>query len=182
MTCGYVENAQVSALIYQCQFFDNPGYSTYKEAITDLALDLYAKFYEDFLSAYQNRYSSNDKCCRDVLIADKDAHYCPKCGKRITDKEFNYEEFQSYIVNLHGSTCESYGDAEDAGDRVLTWWPFWINDFIGAPKEEVIHLQEYAELILLAALLDAKPELKNKDSENYMNDYGCEKWEQYKNK
>jgi len=35
MTTGYAESASTSCLIYQCGFFGNPGYSTYKEAITE---------------------------------------------------------------------------------------------------------------------------------------------------
>lgn len=161
MTCGYVENAMTSALIYQCQFFGNPGYSTYKEAITDLALDLYSKYYDDHLSIYENRYSRSVKdCCRQTLINNKEAKFCSDCGSQISDKDFDPEDFMEYITSLHSSTCDSYGDAEYAGGRHLKWWPYWNEDFIGAPKEDIIYIGENAELVLLDALLDAKPELR----------------------
>lgn len=180
MTCGYVENACTSVLIYQCQFFGNPGYTSCKEAITDLALDLYSKFYDDHLSIYENRYSKSVKeCCREALISNKEAKYCSKCGHQISDKSFDPEEFMEYVCSLHSSTCDSYGDAEYAGGRHLKWWPYWTEEFIGAPKEDIIYIGENAEVVLLEALLDEKPEiLIEKD---YLPSYTGD-WEEFKNK
>lgn len=178
MICGYVESSMTSNLIYQCGFFGNPGYTSRKEAITDLALDLYAKFYDDHLSIYENRYGRDvKKCCRESLIANKEAKFCSDCGSQIKDKAFDYEQFMEYVIGLHNTTCDSYGDAEWAGGRDLTWWPYWIGDFIGAPKEDVILIAECAEVVLLAALLDAKPELKNEEDEI---PFGSDDWERFK--
>jgi hypothetical protein len=164
MHTGYMENASTGCLIYQCGFFGHPGYSTYKEAITELALDMYAKFYDEHLSAYENRYGRDvNECCRETLIANKEAKFCFTCGKQIVDKQFDAEQFMRYICKLVGSTYDSYGDAEDTSTRKLAWWPYWIGDFIGAPKEEVIFMAENAEETLLCALLEAKPELKVED-------------------
>jgi hypothetical protein len=166
--CGYAESNTTSALIYQCEFFGNPGYTSYKTAITDLALDLYAKFYDGYLSVYENRYSKQVKdCCRKVLTADKNAKFCSECGKQIADKQFDHEEFMDYIRGLHSSTCDSYGEAEYVAGRHLTWWPFGSGNFIGAPKEEVIYIAEYAEVVLLSALFDAKPELRTGDDDDF---------------
>lgn len=181
MTCGYVENASTSVLIYQCGFSGKSGYSSYREAITDLALDLYSKFYDEHLSIYENRYSRSVKdCCRKVLIDNKEAKYCSECGSQISDKKFLYDEFKEYVSNLHCTTCDSYGDAEYAAGRNLIWWPYWTNDFIGAPKEEVIYIAESAEQVLLDALLDAKPELKDPDEDTYESDFPSD-WERFKN-
>ena len=178
MIPGYVESASTSCLIYQCGFFGNPGYASYKEAITDLALDLYAKFYDDCLSCYQNRYGSDLKrCCQKSLIDNKKAQFCSTCGCKLLDKKFDYAEFQHYVCNLTRTTCDSYGDAEETSTRNLTWWPYWITDFIGTPKEEVICLSEQAQLILLAALLEAKPELQDALDET---DFSFCEWDKLK--
>ena len=177
MNTGYVESSSTACLIYQCEFFGHPGYSSYKEAITDLALDLFAKYYDDCLSSYEHRYSKDVKeCCRKSLVADKTAKFCSDCGGQISDKEFGSEDFKRYVCELVGSTCDSYGDAEYAAGRTFTWWP-WSNDFIGAPKEEVIHITDQAEVVLLAALLEAKPELKDTDD----TDFSFCGWDEFKN-
>lgn len=113
MRCGYVENCAASCLIYQCEFFGNTGYESIKAAITDLAIDLYNKYYDEVLS--------------------------------VEGKPFEAEEFMESIVALHGTTTDLYGDAE---------------------------------VVLLAALLEAKPEL---DSGNESEDYSSSQWEQFKN-
>lgn len=178
MTCGYVESAMTSTLIYQCQFFGHPGYTSRKEAVTNLALDLYAKYYDEHLSIYERRYSRGVKeCCRESLIANKEAKFCPACGSQIKDKDFHYDNFMEYVTGLHSTTTDSYGDAEYASGRNLTWWPYWNNDFIGAPKEDVILIGENAEVVLLVALLEAKPELKNEEDEI---PYGEDDWEKLK--
>ena len=179
MTTGYVENASTAFLAYQCEFFGNSGYDNYKDAITDLALDMYAKFYDEHLSTYQNRYSSEVRdCCRNSLIANKDAEFCSKCGDRIVNKKFDADAFMEHISNLMGSTCDSYGNAEQTSTRDMTWWPYGSN-FIGAPKEDIIHLAENGEVILLLALLDAKPELRS-DQDDETLEITFEHWEKFK--
>jgi hypothetical protein len=179
MHCGYVESSATSALIYQCEFFGNPGYTSYKEAITDLALDLYAKFYDDYLSVYENRYRKEVKeCCRKALIANKEAKFCSECGGQIVDKKFNCDQFMEYVSNLHASTCDSYGEAEWTTTREMTWWPWWSEEFIGAPKEDIIYIGESAESVLLMALLEAKPELQNHEDPR---SYDGNDWDSFKN-
>jgi hypothetical protein len=181
MSCGYVENATTSVLIYQCEFFGNPGYTSYKEAITDLALDMYGKFHDDYLSTYENRYSKDVKrCCCATLIANKEAKFCSECGSQIVDKEFHYDQFMEYVSSLHSSTCDSYGEAEWTNGGELHWWPWGTDRFIGAPKEDVIYIAENAEVILLSALLDAKPELRNEKYELAFSDRNWD-WDHFKN-
>jgi hypothetical protein len=182
MTTGYVENASTAVLIYQCRFFGRGGFSSYKEAITELATDMYGKFYDDHLSIYENRYGRDvKKCCREVLIADKNAKFCSTCGSQISDKEFDAQEFMEYVCGLMNTTCDSYGEAEWTSQKEhMAWWPYWVGEFIGAPKEEVIYMAENAEVTLLAALLEAKPELKN-DSADDVNETHWGDWDDFRN-
>lgn len=179
MTPGYVESACTAYLIYECAFFGHPGYTSYKEAITNLALDLYAKYYDDHLSVYENRYNGDVKdCCRKSLIADKTAMFCAVCGHRLADKKFDYEGFKDYVYNLTNTNCDTYGEAEGTATRQMTWWPWASGDFIGTPREEVIYIAEMAEQVLLAALLEAKPELVDPED---MTDFSYCEWEKFKN-
>jgi hypothetical protein len=130
---------------------------------------------------YENRYGKDVKeCCRKVLIADKHAKFCSACGKQIADKKFRYEDFKDYVCKLPGSTCDSYGEAEGTADRPnFAWWPWWIGDFVGTPKEEVIVIPEQGEVVLLAALLEAKPELRDETDDE--TDFGLCDWDEFKN-
>lgn len=180
MGAGFAESATAGVLVYSCEYFGNPGYATMKEAITDLALDLYSKYYDDVLSVYQRRYSGGLKdCCLKTIVGSKTAKFCSECGGKITDKKFDTEEFESYIQDLSTSTIDSYGDAENTSTRDLTWWPYDVADLIGAPKEEVIYIAEHAQAILCAALLDAKPELRPEYWDD--DDFSIEDWKLFKN-
>lgn len=162
MSCGYVESNRTSWLIYQCNFFGDEGFDTAKEAVTELALDLYAKFHDEYLSVYQNRYSDSVKeCCRKALIANHQAKFCSECGCQLLDEKFNPDEFMEYVTGLHDTTCDSYGDAEGTSTRSpLAWYPWWSHEFLGAKKKEIVFIPESAEHVILCALLEAKPELK----------------------
>lgn len=169
----------VAPLIYQCQFFGNPGYTSMKEAITELALDMYAKFQGDVLSAYQRRHSSEmGECCRETLMIQPRANFCTSCGCVIADREFRYYEFTDYVSHLHTATTDSYGESERAVDRSFAWYPFWTQDFIGAPKEDVIFIAEDAQDVLVNALLEAKPELR--DPQQDRNFVESIDWKQFK--
>lgn len=164
MHCGYVESNSVSLLVYQCGFCGIRGYETMHEAVTDLALDLYEKYYVDQLSIYENRYTKKLlKCCRVELVKNPEVNFCSKCGKELQDAKFNSDDFTEYVRDLHGATADGYGEAEATPRRQFHWWPFWTRDFIGAPKEEIIYIPENAEYVVLGALLDAKPELRTND-------------------
>jgi len=189
MSCGHVESNSTSWLMYGIQGIDRGGFETMEEGIKELALDLYAKFYDDHLSIYEKRYGRDvDKCCRDnmkVVCEDGTKHTpgtvytCPTCGKDKKDEAFDPEEFRQYICSLHGSTCDDYGDVEYTRTRNhLSWWPYpTVKQFRDAPKDSVIWIGENAEHVLLSALYDAKPELKQLSD---YQDYSEEDWEKLK--
>jgi hypothetical protein len=160
MSCGYVESNYTSNLIYGTHFHGHKGFDTGEEAVKELALDLYAKFFDEYLSTYNNRYGSDyKKCCRDVLDKDKAAKFCSACGTRLEDQQFDGDRFMDFICNLHGSTCDSYGESEYANDRHFIWWPWGLNKFLDADRKSILAIPEQAEGILLDALQEAKPEL-----------------------
>jgi hypothetical protein len=179
MACGYAESNMTSWLVYSTQFFGIEGFETMEEAIKELALDLYAKYYDDVLSIYEKRYSKDvSECCRQALIKDKEANFCSVCGKPIENAEFSPIEFREYIKRLHASTCNDYGDAESCASRFqLSWWPWSLRELQDAEKDEIIWIAESAELVLLDALYDAKPELA-KFAE--LDDEFDSDWEQFK--
>ena len=156
MHCGYVESRQVSLLIYSIN--GHPGFNNMAEAITELALDMYSKYYEEYLSIYNRRYDLG-KCCTDSLIKDNNSKFCSSCGSVIKNYLFDEEEFVRTIKELHGADSDSYGESERANNRELIWNPFWNKHFLGAPKDSIIYIGENAEYILLEALAEAKPEL-----------------------
>ena len=122
---------------------------------------------------------SQRKCPSCGAMQQAKSKFCSECGSQIKDKNFVYEDFMEYVSGLHCTTCDSYGDAEYAADRNLTWWPYWIEDFIGTPKEEVICILENAEVVILEALLEAKPELRSEDEDDDLSYAGD--WEKFKN-
>lgn len=48
MHLGYAESSTVTPFIFQCRFHGHAGYETHKEAITELALDMYHKYMDCF--------------------------------------------------------------------------------------------------------------------------------------
>lgn len=169
MHCGYVESCQVSALIFSCEPLGRSGFSSYKEAITELALDMYAKFTE--------YHKPQDACCKETKKLQPNAKFCSSC-RRDLNTNFDWEEFEDYIRNCHSLNTDEWGSSEWAKDRDLVWWPFWTQDFIGTPKEDVLCIPENAEIILSLALAEAKPDLNNP---GLYNSYVKSVWEKYKN-
>lgn len=177
MHCGYVESCKTSLLVYNCGYTGHRGFKTMKEAITELALDMYSKYYQECLSIYEHRYTGGlENCCRDALVAKHDANFCSTCGKAIKDFAFEAEGFTNFIRELHDTDCDSYGEADHTHDRQLIWYPFWTDAFIGASKKSIIYIAENAESILLHALFDAKPELRAPEYSK-----AFPEWEKFKN-
>ena len=87
MSCGFAEEAKTSWLIYQCDFSGHPGFPTDKEAITELALDLYYKFLGDKVQD-----PGLKTCCIASKTFNSQAKYCSNCGKSLADKIFEWYE------------------------------------------------------------------------------------------
>lgn len=173
MSCGYVESNYTSNLIYGT----HKDFETGEEAVKELALDLYAKFYDERLSTYTERHNFK-KCCRDVLNKDKAARFCSSCGTRLEDKQFDCDDFMDFISNLHGSTCDSYGESEFANDRHFVWWPWTpMKKFLEAKRDSILCIPEHAEVVILNALHEVKPELF---SDQFDDRYAEKSWEELK--
>jgi len=169
--CGYVESSMTSTLVYGTPFLGGTKFATRGEAITELALDLYAKYTTD--RAYINKLRTLKKCCDAAKNAKH--KYCPKCGTSLGNTpDFDANDFLEFVVNLHNTDCNDYGEAESFSDRDATFWPWSFSEFLEADKSEVVYVAENAEHVLLAALCDAKPELREFVEE----DYGARDWEE----
>lgn len=131
-----------------------------KRPLQNLLLIYIVRFYDDNLDLNTLKYTEFKQCCRDNLHANNETKFCSDCGKYLQDKEFSGEEFMHYVSGLHGTTTDNYDSAEYARTRNLAWWPFWQSNIFAAPKDDVLILLENAEETLLAALLEAMPELQ----------------------
>jgi len=171
--CGYVESSMTSTLVYGTPFLGGTKFATRGEAITELALDLYAKFESD--REYVDSLRKKTACCDD---AQKQGHtFYSKCGRKVQAEGFDYVGFLEFIDGLHNVDCDGYGEAESFGERDAVFWPWSFSEFLEADKSEVVYIAENAEHVLLAALCDAKPELREFVEE----DYGARDWkEQFK--
>lgn len=169
MCSGYVEEATVSWLIYDCLFHDHPGFDNMGDAIKELALDLYSKYCDDNKNLLQ--------CC----LQAKGANYCPKCGTFLDYQNNITDCFPQYVKELHFKTTDSYGAAEDTSDRIFVWWPYGMNEFVKAKKSSIIWIPECAEQVLLCALSEANPELNIGQGMHSTYSIGSGYWEQFKN-
>ncbi len=156
-SCGYVESGMTSTLVYGTPFLGNRVFATRSEAITELALDLYAKFESE-----RPRTAARSCCQRFSTRPNpiEEYEYCPTCGLKLQPEGFDVYGFVEFIVGLHNKDCNSYGEAEWFQGRDPEFWPWSFGDFLEADKSEVIYIAENAEHVLLAALLDAKPDIK----------------------
>lgn len=157
MSCGYVENSMTSWLIFSTEDISNVYFETARDAVIQLALDLYAK-YEDELS--YTRPKSN-KCCESNAATNPDALYCLTCGRRLEENTFDEIRFMEFVTDLHVRNCDAYGEAEFANDREFMFWPFRGQSIVGAKKNEVVLIPENAEVVIRDALYEVKPELKD---------------------
>lgn len=176
MSCGYVEGNYTSWLLYTSrQPFEHRG-----EAIKSLAVDLYNKFWQDELSIHENKWNLNiQRCCIDTLYNDKTKliDRCPSCQNELKDQPFEAEEFQRFICDLHSTTADSYGEAEYGNGQHFEWYPWSIRNFMKFNPEEVIWIVESAELVLMDALIEAKPEL----ADDLEEDWSRGVWFQFRN-
>ncbi len=175
-SCGYVESSMTSTLVYGTPFLGNKSFATRGEAITELALDLYAKF-EDECPQVAAR-----SCCQRFSTRPdpiEEYEYCPKCGRKLRPEGFDVYGFTEFVTELHNKDCDSYGEAEWFNGREPEFWPWSFSEFLTADKSEVIYIAENAEHVLLAALLDAKPDLKKRaDQEIKEGDTWSSDWDE----
>lgn len=164
VTCGYVEDAYVARLI-----FSTPGrrrFATPGEAVTELALDMYAKYRDELVE-------DKPKACCVKSFKKKEAKFCSICGCPAVRMAFSSERFMEFIKELHCTTNDSYGQAEWADGRTCVFLP-WHHNLIGIQENEIVDISENAEQVLLCALFEAMPELMGNDDkyvhEQYLKD------------
>mgnify|MGYP005862726183 CR=1 FL=1 len=155
MSCGYVENACTSWLIFSTH---SGRFATAAEAVIELALDLYAKFEDEVLAPV---YKSD--CCR----KQGDVAFCSTCGKRIMPKPFDGTEFMEYVTSLHNTTCDSYGESESTEKRDFSFWPWRAHELVDASKDEIVFIGENAERVILDALFEVRDDLRAKELESF---------------
>lgn len=156
MTCGYVESGFVSELTFASY---NEGFATAKEAVTELALDMYAKYTEEHVGDVQTK-----KCCKAAKQKEAGFNFCPKCGSSLFDADsFDEDVFMEMIVSLHNATNDTYGEMEYANERDFAFRPYGANIFKNGGKD-VVCIPECAEEVLLLALSEAMPDVVEKPS------------------
>lgn len=158
MCCGYVESSMTSWLIFSTMD-KGDKFKTAGEAIVELALDLHAK-YEDEQS---HSRGSGRKCCENTKSLHSQAKFCMGCGHRLDDGRFDELGFVEFVKDLHVRNCDAFGESECAGDRDFVFWPWRAEEIVGASKDEIVLLSENAEGVILSALYEAKPELRDSE-------------------
>jgi hypothetical protein len=171
--CGYAESCKTSTMVYGTPYFENKSFTTKADAITQLALELYAKF------KLENKVFLN-KCC--LKASKRKDKFCSKCGKEIYNiREFDVYKFLEFVTNLHNSTCDSYGQAEYFDTLEPQFSPWSFLDFWETDKSETIYIAENAEYVLLAALLESKNNLiELEDSVEFVNCIQARDWHIFK--
>lgn len=167
MSCGYVENNLTSWLIFST-FANDERFDTAAQAVMELALDLHAKYEDEYLS--HRVYS---ECCKKAQ-EDPAMSFCPKCGSRLQNIDFDGMSFMDFIVNLHSTTCDSYGESESTGKRAFAFWPWRAHELVGAGEDEIVYIGENAERVILDALYESRDDLRKLELDgNYEDD---EEW------
>lgn len=149
MSCGYVENACTSWLIFSTH---EGHFVTAAEAVIELALDLYAKYEDEVLTPIYR-----GGCCR----TQGDVNFCSTCGTRLKPKEFNGEDFMHYVTGLHSTTCDAFGESESTGKRDFAFWPWRAHELLSASKDEIVFIGEGAERVILDALFEVRKDFRD---------------------
>lgn len=169
LTGGYAESNTISQIIFGLNFLgQTSGFESEEDALSSLALDLYLKYYDEYLDLYERRYSAPIKeCCLKTLTSFRTGlrwvdseHECHTCSAKLEDRKFVGYKFSQYILKLFSAITDTYGEAESLPGHNLVWSPFWTESIWGSPREEILVIEENGEMKILEALLEIKPELK----------------------
>ncbi len=157
MCCGYVESAMTSWIIYTSAD-GRDVFKTKIDAVKALAFDMYNKYVDE------TDPSTTMRC--DSCKKESSGQFCSKCGTKLSlDKQtLDREQFADWIMSLHSSCCDSYGDSEYANGTRLTFWPWRAEEIVGAKENEVVLIPENAGFVLADALYDQKPELMDEET------------------
>ncbi len=173
MSCGYVENNLTSWLIFST-FTRNERFDTAAQAVMELALDLHAKYEDEYLT-----HPVYNECCKKAK-EDPATSFCPKCGSCLQPNVmFDATAFMDYVIGLHSTTCDSYGEAESTGKRDFAFWPWRAEEIVGASQDEIVLIGENAERVILDALYETREDLRkleDRSDENEPDEWRCSDW------
>lgn len=145
---GYVESNTLAWLTFQAQYAPYP--TSRKEALQSLAEYLFQKFNPPVEGPRR-------KCCQASLKKDPDGKFCSKCGLSIK-KCFYVQAWYDYVSGLQSSDIDGYGFCSEEGNSPHGWDPSAFA--FGIADQQILLVHERADEILLLALLDLHPELK----------------------
>lgn len=188
LSFGYVESNTTSWLVYHAEVHTP---STRKEALQSLVAYLWDKYVKQSNESHEFGlgYQLGNKCCQRHWLDTKyipdpekpgwnkkrevDPIRCPTCEMKYpVTWEFNEEDWQEYLWDLHRSDCNSYGE-HDWADNPNGWSP-WMYSF-DVPQHQMVIIGEHAEITLTTVLYELHPELVSKEEDsNYWKDNGME--------
>lgn len=159
LSCGYCEDGKTSQIILASYGgFESPG-----NAVTELALDFYAKFCDDVVT--------RPCACPVDRWKGVNINYCPTCGCSMRETKFDPKKFTMYIRELQDSTADSYGDHEFANGRQLVFAPWRLRTLVGIKEGDIIDLKDHSEEIVLCALLEKIPGLMDEEMKEEREEY-----------
>lgn len=150
-------------LICSLTFMDTTGLNhTVDTAIRTLACDFYEHyFYEHYKEHVKQQHlrssTPNSVFCPEHGQFHLDYTFCPKCGCKLINTEFNTATFLEFMNSYCNMGRYDYYDLRDG-----------VNDFnISSPVElidlksnNILEIKQDATMIVMGALLTTKPDLK----------------------
>lgn len=142
LCCGYVESSMVSTFL--CLAI--APFESKKDAMESLAKDFLRKYKYDVID-YSTRHARFFKCC---AKAKKGGHsFCPDCGRKLHNKEFEEEFFASWLVDTLSGTADNWGESN------LKDWDVWkLGRILRVPFDEFLVIDENAEIDLARLAVD----------------------------
>lgn len=132
---GYAEQSYVSFMPWT----SSSAYTDAKIALADLAEFLR----EQYLKEHQ---ASTKKCCAKAKEKDSEAEFCPRCGRRLADAEFESEYFEDWLRQMGSTDMDGFHGGHVEWDEDHRWRSDGLE---GKPNQRFVY---QAEWVLSAAL------------------------------
>lgn len=150
--CGYVEEAKLSWLFFVAT--GKPPTSR-KEAIDSLVEMFFQRWRPKLNAKHTRKHARFGRCCIEHFTKHS-LDECPECERKRVETladVFDLDEWQQRISNLHDSTTDSYGSAEDEGPYGWSPWEDW------ASHDDAIIFVDNADAVFGTILAQKHPEL-----------------------